>query len=164
MDIISKYAKYNFCIHKFEINKRIILYDVNTCCVCEIDEITSDIIDAIISDDKDFEIKKIIQKYGLDDVIKVSDELNNLINKGVISTSDNNLFDQPISPYISNLCLNISHNCDLDCKYCYAEGGSYYQKRTQMDIKTAENSIDFLIKNSGDERSLSVSFFGGRLA
>ena len=150
MDRFSKYVNYNLNIHKFEIFKKKILYDINTCCVCEIDEITSDIIDTIISGGKDFEINNIIQKYSSEDLEKVFDELDDLIEKGVISTSDNNLFDQPISPYISNLCMNISHNCDLDCKYCYAEGGSYYQTRTQMDIKTAESSIDFLINSSGN--------------
>lgn len=135
--------------------------DVNTCCVCEIDEVTSDIIDASENHPFESEIEKIYQKYGKDAVNEALKELDELRNRGVLSSSDLNEFDQPVHPLITMICMNISHTCDLSCNYCYAGGGSYFQKEKMMDKNTAEKSIDFLINNSGEEKSLSVSFFGG---
>ena len=51
--------------------------------------------------------------------------------------------------------LSITHNCNLRCKYCYAEE----KINKKMDIETAKKSIDFLVKNSN--KRCIVTFFGG---
>ena len=158
---VSNALNDSFSVHKFQINGKKIMCDVNTCCVCEIDEVTSDILEMIENHHSGSEIEKIYQKYGKDAVKKALKELDELRNHGVLSSSDTNQFDQPTHPFTTALCMNISHTCDLNCHYCYADGGSYYRKDTMMDKNTAEKSIDFLINNSGDDPSLSVSFFGG---
>ncbi|MCK5605880.1 SPASM domain-containing protein, partial [Candidatus Pacearchaeota archaeon] len=124
-------------------------------------EVTSDIIDIAENHSPDSEIENIYQKYGKGAVEEALKELDELRSKRVISSSDNNKFDQPVHPVITTICMNISHTCDLNCHYCYADGGTYYKKDAIMDKNTAEKSIDFLINNSGEEPSLSVSFFGG---
>lgn len=151
----------SFFIHRFNVNGKRLMCDVNTCCVCEIDEVTSDIIEMAMNHNDDSEIEKIYEKYGKDSVIEALRELNELRDRGILSSFDPNKFDQPTHPNITTICMNISHSCDLDCNYCYADGGSYYQKEKMMDKNTAERSIDFLIEKSGEESSLSVSFFGG---
>jgi uncharacterized protein len=148
-------------VHKFSINGKRIMCDVNTCCVCEIDEVTSDIVDVVCNNITDSNIEKLYQKHGKDSVNEALKELEELRNQGILSSSDLNEFNQPVHPVTTMICMNISHSCDLDCNYCYADGGSYFQKEKMMDKSTAEKSIDYLIENSGEEKSLSVSFFGG---
>lgn len=55
------------------------------------------------------------------------------------------------------LVLNITHGCNLSCRYCYADTGS---ART-MDMATARAAVDFLLKESRELRQVSLSFLGG---
>lgn len=64
------------------------------------------------------------------------------------------------NPVITTLNLFISQSCNLRCLYCYGGGGEY-GKKGFMDETTAYRGIDWLIGQSGDEKKLSLSFFGG---
>lgn len=67
----------------------------------------------------------------------------------------------PFTPVIKAMCLNVSHNCNLACAYCFADGGTYRGERLNMPWETAKAAIDFLIAASGNRRNLEVDFFGG---
>lgn len=60
---------------------------------------------------------------------------------------------------VSRITLHISNDCNLRCKYCYAEGGSYKQKRVLMSQQTAHDFVNFCSNNF--ERIGYVVFFGG---
>jgi uncharacterized protein len=62
---------------------------------------------------------------------------------------------------IKALCLNIAHDCNLRCTYCFADEGEYHGKRELMSLSTAQNAIDFLIARSNNRHNLEVDFFGG---
>ena len=62
---------------------------------------------------------------------------------------------------VKALCLHICHDCNLRCKYCFADEGAYHAAREMMSSETAKRAIDFLIANSGSRRVLEVDFFGG---
>lgn len=62
---------------------------------------------------------------------------------------------------IKALCLHICHDCNLRCRYCFADEGAYHSEREFMSLQTALNSIDFLLGNSGERKILEVDFFGG---
>ncbi len=59
------------------------------------------------------------------------------------------------------LCLHICHDCNLRCRYCFADEGAYHAAREMMSLDTAKRAIDFLIENSGKRKVLEVDFFGG---
>jgi uncharacterized protein len=65
----------------------------------------------------------------------------------------------PLPPF-SHLVMNVSHACNLRCRYCYADGGSYGGAAGLMDPGTTTDLVDFLLEGSGDERVM-VTFFGG---
>ena len=78
-----------------------------------------------------------------------------------------NSIEQKINPMfkgsdlaLSNLMLNLSEECNLSCRYCLAQQGSYGKEGGRMSEKVARDSIDFLIRESKD-RHLTISFFGG---
>lgn len=60
---------------------------------------------------------------------------------------------------IERITLHISNDCNLRCKYCYANGGDYNMKREMMSKDTAEKFVDFCCKNF--ERIGHIVFFGG---
>lgn len=62
---------------------------------------------------------------------------------------------------VKSLCLNISHDCNMRCKYCFAETGSFNRERSLMSFETGKRALDFLFKKSGHIKNLEVDFFGG---
>ena len=62
---------------------------------------------------------------------------------------------------VKALCLHIAHDCNLACKYCFAEEGEYHGRRALMSFDVGKRALDFLIANSGNRRNLEVDFFGG---
>lgn len=65
------------------------------------------------------------------------------------------------SSEVKALCLHICHDCNLRCRYCFADEGAYHSVREFMSEDTAKAAIDFLLKNSGKRKVLEVDFFGG---
>ena len=62
---------------------------------------------------------------------------------------------------VKALCLHIAHDCNLACRYCFAEEGEYHGMRALMSYDTGKAALDFLIASSGNRRNLEVDFFGG---
>lgn len=67
----------------------------------------------------------------------------------------------PKSNDVKALCIHICHDCNLRCRYCFADEGAYHSAREFMSEETAKKAIDFLIENSGNRKVLEVDFFGG---
>lgn len=62
---------------------------------------------------------------------------------------------------IHDVVLQIANDCNLNCIYCYGDGGSYGRERELMTLETAKKAIDVMVENCGDAETLSVVFFGG---
>lgn len=62
---------------------------------------------------------------------------------------------------VKALCLHIAHDCNLACRYCFAEEGEYKGRRALMSYEIGKQALDFLIKSSGNRKNLEVDFFGG---
>ncbi len=62
---------------------------------------------------------------------------------------------------VKALCLHIAHDCNLACRYCFAEEGEYHGRRALMSFEVGKKALDFLIASSGARTNLEVDFFGG---
>lgn len=62
---------------------------------------------------------------------------------------------------VKALCLHIAHDCNLACRYCFAEEGEYHGRRALMSYEVGKKALDFLVANSGHRTNLEVDFFGG---
>lgn len=62
---------------------------------------------------------------------------------------------------VKAMCIHIAHDCNLACRYCFAEEGEYHGRRAIMSYEVGKKALDFLIANSGNRRNLEVDFFGG---
>ena len=68
----------------------------------------------------------------------------------------------PTGAPIKALCLHVSHDCNLRCKYCFASTGDFGMgRRMTMDPEVAKKAIDFVVERSGSRRNIEVDFFGG---
>lgn len=91
-----------------------------------------------------------------------------MVHSNVILTGDSEP-DQP-QPLpdafpIQTLVMNLTNQCNLSCQYCYEFGADKLAtpegKPKFMDLETAKASVDFLLQESGDRRSIHITFFGG---
>lgn len=137
--------------HWFPVPDGFLLLDINSGSVMRIDEATYECLDRIASlCDPEPEDEEII------------DELAELKNQGLLFTEDAYLGKyEPPAPVLKSLCLNICHDCDLRCKYCFASTGSFGGKRARMSFETGAAALDYLLEHSGARRFLEVDFFGG---
>ena len=62
---------------------------------------------------------------------------------------------------VKALCLHVSHDCNLRCKYCFASQGDFGGAKEIMNFEVGKAAIDYLIANSGNRRNLEIDFFGG---
>lgn len=162
-------------VHSFELNGKYISLDVNSGCVHVVDKLSYDMINAIenkINDDgfKPTEAVPEFIKEGFagecdaSDIAEAYSEIYELYKNETLFSDDVysgiavNMKKQ--SP-VKALCLHISHDCNLRCKYCFADEGAYHARRELMSAETGKRAMDFLIKNSGKRRNLEVDFFGG---
>ena len=67
----------------------------------------------------------------------------------------------PDEPRIKAMCLNLCHDCNLRCTYCFAGTGDYGGPRGLMSSDVGRKAIDYLIRESGSRRNLDIDFFGG---
>lgn len=69
--------------------------------------------------------------------------------------------DGPEIGSLKALCLNVAHDCNLACEYCFAARGHFGGKPQLMPPSVAMSAMDFLVSQSGKRRYLDVDFFGG---
>jgi uncharacterized protein len=91
--------------------------------------------------------------------IKELEESNQLYSKDVYAEVIPKIEQR--EPVVKALCLHIAHDCNLKCRYCFAEEGEYHGKRELMSLEVGKKAIYFLIKASGKRKNLEVDFFGG---
>lgn len=91
------------------------------------------------------------------------EELRALYRKGQLFSSDEYEKYASVlkSAPIKSMCLNIAHDCNLRCAYCFAAQGDFGGERMLMPFEVAKSAIDFLIEKSAGRRNLEVDFFGG---
>ncbi len=135
-------------IHVFEYHDKHYVYDTGSGALHECDEKTARYLNGEVQSFSDGEIKEILT------------DVEALKAQGLLGGEETTA--RPIkSGEIKALCLHICHDCNLRCKYCFADEGAYHNVREMMSLDTAKAAIDFLLKNSGNRKVLEVDFFGG---
>lgn len=91
----------------------------------------------------------------------VLEDISELKAEGYLSEAPENGQIIKREPVLKALCLHISHDCNLRCKYCFAGTGPFGGNREQMSYEVGKRALDLLLKESGNQRNLEVDFFGG---
>lgn len=177
-------------VHEFKNNGYNIVLDVNSGSVHVVDEIVYDLIPTaeeiltgefgtaqIPENEENGEvstelIKQLTDKivsagtnYPESEVSEAVEEILSLRQAGLLYTDD--IYENYVEEFktrktvVKALCLNIAHDCNLRCKYCFADEGEYHGRKALMTFEVGKAALDFLVKNSGDRHNLEVDFFGG---
>ena len=144
-------------IHAFEYRGTYLVLDVESGAVHEVDKPSFDVISAV-------------EQGNAVDALPYSHSLIEEILSEVDELKREGLFDTPapaaprangaFSP-IKSMCLNVAHDCNLRCAYCFAETGEFHGGRMLMPFETAKAALDMLIARSGGRHHLEVDLFGG---
>ena len=138
--------------------------DVASGSVHVVDDLTYEVI-ALYEDHTLEEIIKELSSWDEKDVKESYGEVTELKDAGVLFTED--CYEEYICGFkdrptvVKALCLHIAHDCNLACRYCFAEEGEYKGRRALMSAEVGKKALDFLVENSGNRRNLEVDFFGG---
>ncbi len=159
-------------IHQYKNNGYNIVLDVNSGSVHVVDDMVYDVIACIEEEnlentDKITMYQHLKEKFTdrTEDLSEIVDEIYELKENGMLFSED--IYEKSIEAFknretvVKALCLHIAHDCNLKCKYCFAEEGEYHGRRALMSYEVGKKALDFLVKNSGSRINLEVDFFGG---
>lgn len=165
-------------IHQYKNNGFNIVMDVNSGSVHVVDDVMYDTIAAMAKLLPEIErpepvsiqiretvSRKLKEEYAAAEVEEALDDIQELINAEELFTRD--IYRTYITDFkkrqtvVKAMCLHIAHDCNLGCRYCFAEEGEYHGRRALMSFEVGKKALDFLIAGSGKRRNLEVDFFGG---
>ena len=155
-------------IHLYENNGYKLCLDVNSGSVHVLDDLSYDVLDLMKDGVSQEEIEDRLSADGRYDRAEVSETIGECFSlkaAGALFTEDP--YKEAIEKFterptvVKALCLQIAHDCNLACRYCFADEGEYHGKRGMMSYEVGKKAFDFLIRSSGSRRNLEVDFFGG---
>ncbi len=161
-------------IHQYKNNGYNIVLDVNSGSVHVVDDVVYDVIplveEALEAGAGEEECRKMLLSklggsYESGDIFDAYEQVMELKEAGMLYAPDiyeNYIIDfKKRETVVKALCLHIAHDCNLACKYCFAEEGEYHGRRALMSFEVGKKALDFLVRNSGNRVNLEVDFFGG---
>lgn len=160
-------------IHCYQSNGYSIVMDVNSGAVHVVDDLVYQLVpllEPLVKEKKDkgeiLDFVKVQQlPYTEEETAEAVDEILLLAQEGQLYTED--IYENYIDSFkkretvVKALCLHIAHDCNLACRYCFAEEGEYHGRRAIMSYEVGKKALDFLVANSGNRTNLEVDFFGG---
>lgn len=158
-------------VHTFTALGQYLAADVNSGAVHVLDKLTYDLLSRVkegpLEDALPQSLADKLPQYGHGELEEGWQELLELQNAGLLFTADDYLDPDaamalPKAAVVKALCLHVSHDCNLRCKYCFASTGDFGTgHRMTMDFETAKSAIDWVVEKSGKRRNIEVDFFGG---
>lgn len=155
-------------IHKFSQNGYDIVLDVNSGAVHVVDKLVYRLLD-FVADSPAQQLSaeaeaQLLNEYSAAEISEAYAEILELTQAGQLFTADcyEQFAGQMVSAPIKSICLNVAHDCNLRCQYCFAGTGEYGGGgRKLMPVETGKKAVDFLIAQSYGRKNLEMDFFGG---
>lgn len=145
-------------IHKYKLGGFNIVLDVNSGGVHIVDELTYDMLDNV---EPPFEnscpqkvMDKLLRFYPRDEIESCYNEIVELSNEHILFSEDDyeKYAKVSVASPIKAMCLNIAHDCNLRCKYCFASTGDFGGGRKLMSFETGKKLSTSSSKNHSTEK------------
>ncbi len=157
--IKNKLDKYKLIeTHEFSHNGINIVLDVNQSNFYDVNETIVDIVKYK---------KKIIDKYATLEKKFTESEIESAITNLVEAkflVDDIPEYEEikiPKQKEVVNLVMNISQDCNLRCRYCFASTGHYKGERAFMEEEIAKKTLDWFVNQAVESKTLNLHLFGG---
>ncbi len=148
-------------VHTFSALGCNVAVDVNSGAVHVLDELSYQLLQ---SADEQSEEMPVLPHFSQEEQRIAWEELMELKQAGLLFTPMDYVdpaIAVPEDAPVKALCLHVSHDCNLRCKYCFASTGDFGTGRKIMPVEIAKKAIDWVVKKSGKRHNIEVDFFGG---
>lgn len=107
---------------------------------------------------------ELLKKYSETEIDEAYEEMCQLYDENMLFCPD--LYSEVAKNWqkksvVKALCLHVAHDCNLRCKYCFADTGEFHGHRSIMSAEVGKKAIDFVIANSGERKNIEIDYFGG---
>lgn len=153
-------------VHKFKQLGYNIVIDSDSNAVHVMDDCAFDMLDFVcapMSEEMPAELPEKLPRYSAEDVREAYEELYELYKDEQLFTEDDyeKYSETMVKSPVKSMCLNVAHDCNLRCEYCFAQTGDFGGERCIMPPETGRKAIDFLIEKSANRENIELDFFGG---
>ncbi len=161
-------------VHQYKNNGYNIILDVNSGSIHVVDDVVYEIVPLVeeaLEAGKSKEnmsdgiFDRLKDRFAREDMQEAFEQVWELKEAGMLYAPDiyeNYVIDfKKRETVVKALCLHIAHDCNLACKYCFAQEGEYHGRRALMSFEVGKKALDFLVHHSGSRVNLEVDFFGG---
>lgn len=149
-------------IHKFQYKGIYFILDVNSGAVHAVDKMTYDLLDVFDGKNDNLVINKYKDIYEPAQINEALEQLHELMDKEQLFAPD---LDVPPSfsekGVVKSVCLLVAHDCNLRCKYCFADTGDFGAQRQLMSNEVGEAAVEYIINHSANRQHCEIDFFGG---
>lgn len=143
-------------IHAFQFQDLYLALDVESGAVHLLDKQAYDVVVAMQDGDP------YALPYPRQEIKEILEEIDILCQSGAFHAPEKTPpMGKESEPVIKSMCLNVAHDCNLRCKYCFADTGEYQGGRALMPEEVGYAALEFLMERSGKRHTLEVDFFGG---
>jgi uncharacterized protein len=148
-------------IHAFRYDDLHILLDVESGAVHLVDKLAFDAAQILEEHGEEGALAKLSETYPEEDAKEVLAELSEMVRTGALFHEEQPAVRVNDNGELKAMCLNVAHDCNLRCRYCFAATGEYHLGRALMPLSVGKAALDFLVARSGKRKNLEVDFFGG---
>ncbi len=132
------------------------MLDVNSGAVHVLDDCSFDLLDHVNEDFFPPELTEemlasLSGRYSNEELTGAYQELLELKKAGLLFSEDTyeRFADMMTAAPVKAMCLNVAHDCNLRCEYCFAAKGDFGGERMLMPFEIGKKAVDFRWKNPG---------------
>ena len=137
-------------VHQYKNNGYNIVLDVNSGAIHIVDDLTYDVIALWEETSREEIIQRLNKTYDEAEIKEAIEEIEKLQKNGDLFTPDD--YEEYIGDVtkrptvVKALCLHIAHDCNLACRYCFAEEGEYHGREQE---KIHNKNFRFTLTTNG---------------
>lgn len=150
--------------HRVAVDGRNLLFHVPTTSLFEIDGLDAAVIDAFAAEGR-ADANTIAARFADREPAEMAQRIQGLLDLEILTDGRAPSPERPpvkITQFpLTTIVLNVNTGCNLSCTYCYKEDLDTPAKGRKMAFDTAVRSLDLLLKESPDQKTYNIVFFGG---
>jgi len=151
-------------LHEVQVGDTRMLFHIPSSSLFALDNLTSGILDRLRSGAESAEalVSGLSNRFSEQEITETVRELLalELVNDGRPLT--NEIGTRRVDQFpLTTVVLNVNTGCNLSCTYCYKEDLDIPSAGRKMELQTAIDSVEMLLRESPDEDRYTVVFFGG---
>jgi uncharacterized protein len=156
--------------HPFTAAGERFVYLVPSAAVFALDDCSSAMLEALSKAPRDADtlVRDLSSRFDEDEVRETLDELRRVRAIGEADERASTPKILPLAPVpLQTLVVNVTNQCNLSCAYCYEYGEDKIvdtengKQPKFMNEETARAAVDFALRESRDNPSAHITFFGG---